>query len=163
MKKAIITSQVENPLTRILVDVPLYNQASNSRLLGVPGSQIEDRQYKVDLKGITIATGHWQDIVEKNKKPVKPLLRTMSENPALEWNTTRQYMEEANEVVMVPIIYDCHVKLMVAPAIVYKKTIDDVQSEILVAGISAEINAVTNINLCASLQQVCCCQQLKRK
>ena len=67
MKKAIITSQVENPLTRILVDVPLYNQASNSRLLGVPGSQIEDRQYKVDLKGITIATGHWQDIVEKNK------------------------------------------------------------------------------------------------
>ena len=63
MKQASVTSQVENPLTRILVDVPLYHQAANSRLLGIPGSEIEDRQYQVDFGGLTIATGHWWNIL----------------------------------------------------------------------------------------------------
>ena len=71
----------------------------------------------------------------------------MSENPALEWNTNREMMEEANEVVMVPIIYDFRFKCMVAPAIVYKKFVNDISNEILVAGMSAEVNAITDINL----------------
>jgi hypothetical protein len=75
----------------------------------------------------------------------------MSENPALEWNTNREMMEEANKVVMVPIIYDFCFKCMLAPAIVYKKFVHDISSEILVAGISAEVNAVTDVNLCTSL------------
>ena len=47
MKKLNITSQVENPLTRILVEPSLYHQASNCRMLTVPGSPVEDRQYQV--------------------------------------------------------------------------------------------------------------------
>jgi hypothetical protein len=49
--------QVENPLSRILVDVPLYHEAGAARLLGLPGSLVEDRQYQADIAGITVATG----------------------------------------------------------------------------------------------------------
>ena len=57
LQRASLTSQVENPLSRILVDVPLYHEAAGARLLGVPGSLVEDRQYQADIAGVTIATG----------------------------------------------------------------------------------------------------------
>ena len=52
-----MTAQVENPLSRILVDVPLYHEAAGARLLGIPGSLVEDRQYQADIAGVTLATG----------------------------------------------------------------------------------------------------------
>ena len=58
MKKLNITSQVENPLTWILVEPSLYQQASNCRTLTVPWSPVEDRQYQVDIVGVSLAIGH---------------------------------------------------------------------------------------------------------
>ena len=107
------------------------------------------------MSGVSLATGHWQDVVERNRRPVKPLLRTMSENPALEWNTNIQTGEtEASEVVMVPLVHGCSVKLMFAPAIVHQKLVNHKYSEILVAGISSEVNFMSDINICISLQQL---------
>ena len=154
LNKASITSQVENPLTRILVDPSLFHQASNSKLLGVPGSPVEDRQYQLDVVGVSLATGHWQDVRDKNTRPAKPLLRTMSENPALEWNTNIQKMEDSNDVVLVPLFYDLRVKLLVAPAIVYQKFLNEAVHETLVAGVSSEVNLMSDINISASLQQL---------
>ena len=71
-----ITSQVENPLTWILVEPSLYQQASNCRTLTVPWSPVEDRQYQMDIVGVSLAIGHWQDVEERNRKPVKPCQRT---------------------------------------------------------------------------------------
>ena len=111
--------------------------------------------FQVDVSGVSLATGHWQDVVERNRRPVKPLLRTMSENPALEWNTNIQTGEtEASEVVMVPLVHGCSVKLMFAPAIVHQKLVNHKYSEILVAGISSEVNFMSDINICISLQQL---------
>ena len=76
MKKLNITSQVENPLTWILVEPSLYQQASNCRMLTVPWSVVEDRQYQVDIVGVSLAIGHWQDVEDRNRKPVKPCQRT---------------------------------------------------------------------------------------
>ena len=76
MKKLNITSQVENPLTWILVEPSLYQQASNCRTLTVPWSPVEDRQYQVDIVGVSLAIGHWQDVEDRNRKPVKPCQRT---------------------------------------------------------------------------------------
>ena len=58
--RASVTSQVENPLKRILVEAGLYHQASHSRLLGVPGSPLEDRQYQVMMhsSSLNIETCH---------------------------------------------------------------------------------------------------------
>ena len=76
MKKLNITSQVENPLTWILVEPSLYQQASNCRTLTVPWSPVEDRQYQVDIVGVSLVIGHWQDVEDRNRKPVKPCQRT---------------------------------------------------------------------------------------
>ena len=57
LQRASMTAQVENPLSRILVDVPLYHEAAGARLLGIPGSLVEDRQYQADIAGVTLATG----------------------------------------------------------------------------------------------------------
>ena len=154
LNKASVTSQVENPLTRILVDVPLFHQASSSKLVGVPGSPVEDRQYQVDVEGVSIATGHWQDVIDKNRRPAKPLLRTMSENPALEWNINIQKMEELNDVVLVPLFFDLRIKLLLAPAIVYQKFLNDGVEETLVAGVTSELNVMSDVNICVSLQQM---------
>ena len=108
------------------------------------------------MKGLSLATGHWQDVVERNRRPVKPLLRTMSENPALEWNTNIQTGEtEVSEVVMVPLVHNSCVKLMFAPAIVHQKTVNNnTWSNILVAGISTEINFMSDINIGVSFQHL---------
>ena len=60
LQRASVTAQVENPLSRILVDVPLYHEAAGARLLGIPGSLVEDRQYQADIAGVTLATGWHQ-------------------------------------------------------------------------------------------------------
>jgi len=50
-------------------------------ILNIPGSHVEDRQYEILLSGLTVLTGRWRDIEEKSRKPEKPVLKTMGENP----------------------------------------------------------------------------------
>ena len=82
-----ITPQVENLLSRVLVRPQLFHFCKAKGILTIPGSAIEDRQYQVDTSGLGIFSGRWCDIERKSEKPSKPLLKTMGENPALEWNT----------------------------------------------------------------------------
>lgn len=51
------------------------------------GSDLEDRQYQLDINSISFNTGKWSDMkpLFENYEVEKPL-KTMSENPALEWN-----------------------------------------------------------------------------
>jgi hypothetical protein len=74
-------------------------------------------------------------VVERNTPVVKTLRRTMSENPALEWHTGRADREEAGDVVLVPLIYSLHLKLMVAPAVVYRRFQGAQATDVLVAGL----------------------------
>ena len=52
-------------------------------MLNIPGSQIEDRQYELNLNGLAVLTGLWSEIEEKSKKRAKPILKTMGENPGM--------------------------------------------------------------------------------
>jgi hypothetical protein len=52
-------------------------------VLNIPGCHIEDRQYEVNFNGLTVLTGRWSEIEEKSTKPVKPVLKTMGENPGM--------------------------------------------------------------------------------
>lgn len=58
-----INPSVENPLTRISVRPDIYTKAAQLRIITVPGSKIEDRQYEFLLKGISVATGNWKQMV----------------------------------------------------------------------------------------------------
>lgn len=61
----------------------------NLGILRDPGSEVEDRQYQVDIQSVTIGTAQWEQL-----KPEKEGIRggvsaeneRNSQNPALEWN-----------------------------------------------------------------------------
>lgn len=64
-------------------------RALNLGILRDPGSEVEDRQYQIDLQSINIGTAQWEQL-----KPEKEGLKggaaveseRSSQNPALEWN-----------------------------------------------------------------------------
>lgn len=49
-------------MNRIPVRGDIYTKAAQLRILNVPGSKIEDRQYEVMFVKISIGTGNWQEI-----------------------------------------------------------------------------------------------------
>ncbi len=54
-----VTPRVQNPLERsCLLKPDLYHQAEKSGLLFVPGQDIEDRQYQVDVNGLSLSAGN---------------------------------------------------------------------------------------------------------
>jgi hypothetical protein len=68
-------------------------------------------------------------------------LRTMSENPALEWNNLVSGKESFTpHMSLIPVIARLNLCVMAAPAIVYR-------GNILVCGHSLEVNAVTDIEV----------------
>ena len=52
-----VTPQVDNPLSRIMIRPDIFQVAERARILGVPGSEVEDRQYQIDVLGLSASTG----------------------------------------------------------------------------------------------------------
>lgn len=67
----------------------LCRRALNLGVLRDPGSEVEDRQYQIDLQSINIGTAQWEQL-KPEKEGVKGGVSAESErssqNPALEWN-----------------------------------------------------------------------------
>lgn len=57
LDSTVITPQVDNPLSRIMIRPDIFHMAERARILGVPGSDVEDRQYQIDLVGFSVSTG----------------------------------------------------------------------------------------------------------
>lgn len=51
--------QADNPLSRIIEDKEIYKLASQAGLLHQPGSQVEDRQYQLDICALSVASGRY--------------------------------------------------------------------------------------------------------
>ncbi len=152
-----ISPQVENPVSRILVKPDVYHRHQAS--LDVPGSKVENRQYQLDLQGIGLYTGCWQEVLDKSKEPERPAaLMTRSENPALEWNIASSQPPQWSHqgVILLPMIRKWDLQVVAAPAIALLHA----QLEELVAGHSLEVSALTDIVLSASLDQLRLCSQL---
>ena len=157
VETATISPQAENPLSRVLLRPDLYHMARP--VLGIPGSHIEDRQYEINMSGIGLYTGSWSDLMKKSEKPPKPLLRTMGENPAFEWNTMKDLSPSGGgsgerlplEVMFFPCLSKFDLQITFAPAIVLEQ---QRRHPKLVAGHSIEFNATTAISLYLSLNQV---------
>lgn len=64
-------------------------RALNLGILRDPGSEVEDRQYQLDLQSINFGTTQWEQL-KPEKEGVKGGVSAESErssqNPALEWN-----------------------------------------------------------------------------
>lgn len=55
---------MENPIQRKPVREDIYMKAAQLRMTYTPGSAIEDRQYELLLKKISIVTGNWNEILQ---------------------------------------------------------------------------------------------------
>lgn len=67
----------------------LSRHALHLGILRDPGSEVEDRQYQVDLQCINIGTAQWEQLKpdkEGAKGGVSAESERSSQNPALEWN-----------------------------------------------------------------------------
>ena len=163
VETATISPQAENPLSRVLLRPDLYHMARP--VLGIPGSHIEDRQYEINMSGMGVYTGSWSDLMKKSEKPPKPLLRTMGENPAFEWNTMKDLSSSGGgsgerlpfEVMFFPCLSKFDLQVTFAPAIVLEQ---QRRQQKLVAGHSIEFNATTAVSLFLSLNQIGFCSSL---
>lgn len=64
-------------------------RALNLGILRDPGSEVEDRQYQLDLQSINIGTTQWEQLKPEKegiKGGVSAESERSSQNPALEWN-----------------------------------------------------------------------------
>lgn len=59
-----IAPSVENPIIRKPVREDIYVKAAQFRMINTPGSIIEDRQYELLLKNISVFTGNWDEILQ---------------------------------------------------------------------------------------------------
>lgn len=57
LDSVVITPQVDNPLSRIMLRPDIFQLAERARILGIPGSEVEDRQYQIDVLGLSASTG----------------------------------------------------------------------------------------------------------
>ncbi|XP_047490310.1 vacuolar protein sorting-associated protein 13B-like isoform X4 [Penaeus chinensis] len=167
LDSTVITPQVDNPLSRIMIRPDIFHMAERARILGVPGSDVEDRQYQIDLVGFSVSTGSWYDLVSvKGGRPRSSSgerLRVMGENPALEWNNYDPTQDNKDtDIILHPFIARFDSRIIAAPAIVYRgvEGEDGVSSPTLVAGHSLEINATSDIDLHISLPQICLLQDI---
>ncbi|XP_017585846.1 PREDICTED: vacuolar protein sorting-associated protein 13B isoform X6 [Corvus brachyrhynchos] len=159
--------QADNPLSRAVLRKDIYQRALNLGILRDPGSEVEDRQYQIDLQSINIGTAYWNQLKpekESGKGGVLTESERNSQNPALEWNmasSIRRHQER--RAILTPILTDFTVRITAAPAIIFTK-IDAAENlhpeEILVCGHSLEVNVTTNLDFFLNVAQVQLLQQL---
>ncbi|XP_058524570.1 intermembrane lipid transfer protein VPS13B isoform X2 [Ochotona princeps] len=159
--------QADNPLGRSVLRKDIYQRALNLGILRDPGSEIEDRQYQIDLQSINIGTAQWDQLKpekERGTGGVLPESERNSQNPALEWNmasSVRRHQER--RAILTPILTDFSVRITAAPAMIFTKIISPENlhtEEILVCGHSLEVNITTNLDFFLSVAQAQLLHQL---
>ncbi|VEN36376.1 unnamed protein product [Callosobruchus maculatus] len=151
VEKISLASSAVNPICRTPIRQDIYDQAVHARILNIP-----DRQYQLDVCGMRIATGTWQDMdaVFSPSGSVASPLHSLSENPAVEWNNLdsrgahpcfRQPPSSIMNLWNVTERFD--ISVVAAPAILYR-------SHVIVCGHSLEINFVSDIVVNLSLNQI---------
>ncbi|XP_077023438.1 intermembrane lipid transfer protein VPS13B isoform X6 [Tamandua tetradactyla] len=159
--------QADNPLGRSVLRKDIYQRALNLGILRDPGSEIEDRQYQIDLQSINIGTAYWDQLKPEKESDAGGMIiesERNSQNPALEWNmasSIRRHQER--RAILTPILTDFSVRITGAPAIIFTKIISPENlhtEEILVCGHSLEVNITTNLDFFLSVAQVQLLHQL---
>ncbi|CAG9819390.1 unnamed protein product [Phaedon cochleariae] len=150
VQKICLNPSAINPICRTPIRSDIYDQAAHARILNIPGSEVEDRQYQLDLLGMSISTGTWEDIdsVFTPKGNITSVLRGLSENPALEWNNLDQGQPNLTPILNLWYVTEkFDISIIAAPAMVYKEAT-------VVCGHSIEVNFVTDIFVNLSLHQI---------
>ncbi|KAG7317797.1 hypothetical protein KOW79_018832 [Hemibagrus wyckioides] len=162
-----VAPQADNPLTRTILRKDIYQRALNLGVLRDPGSEVEDRQYQIDLQSINLGTAQWgqlQPQAEGTKGSTPTEGERNSQNPALEWNMASSIQKhQERRAILTPILTDFSIRITAAPAIIYSKPVTSDNSpmeDIVVCGHSLELNVTSALEMFLSLSQVQLIQQL---
>ncbi|XP_030558700.1 vacuolar protein sorting-associated protein 13B isoform X2 [Drosophila novamexicana] len=134
-----LTPSVENPLVRQPIRPDVYNKAAELNMLSTPGSLVEDRQYELSVRRISLSSGNW---LQTQKYRTEATLVNKHSNPALEWNNQTR----STELEHMDIFKDFDFITVFAPAISYDR--------FLVCGESVEFNCVTDFVATLNTHQI---------
>ncbi|CAH1773157.1 unnamed protein product [Owenia fusiformis] len=151
-----VVPQADNPLPRVIVNKDVYRRALHAGLTIQNGSDVEDRQYQLDISGLSLCTGCWCDFVLLSNKTTNEVSGIVVQNPALEWNT-RIAREEREACRLIPIAAAFDLRVVAAPPIVYQPPVGPdkpKQQPILVCGYSLEMNATSDLDFYISTNQL---------
>ncbi|XP_058811887.1 intermembrane lipid transfer protein VPS13B [Topomyia yanbarensis] len=143
---------VENPICRIPLRPDVYTKAAQMRILNVPGSKIEDRQYELVLRDISLSTARWSDIVTYIEEQTSTTAH--HDNPAFEWNNL-QDVQRSTDFEVNTIFKEFHFSVVYAPCIIYK--------HVLICGQAMELNCMSDLLMDLDLDQLRLAGQILRK
>ncbi|XP_055526290.1 intermembrane lipid transfer protein VPS13B [Wyeomyia smithii] len=138
-----IHHNVENPLCRVPLRPDVYTKAAQMRILNVPGSKIEDRQYELIMKNISLSTANWSDIVAYIENQTSTSAH--HDNPAFEWNNL-QDVQRSTDFVVNTIFKEFNFSVIYAPCIIYKN--------VLICGQAMELNCMSDLLIDLDLDQL---------
>ncbi|XP_008548362.1 intermembrane lipid transfer protein VPS13B [Microplitis demolitor] len=141
-----IIPHADNPICRMILRPDIYELAAQSNILNTPSSILEDRQYQIKVNGISISSTNWINYHVKATERKTPLLFTMNENPALEWNKLENILID-NKSTVCPLINRFDLCCIIAPSMILK-------SKIIVCGNAIEITCLTDIKMVINLDQI---------
>lgn len=137
-----ISPNVENPINRAPIRPDIYTKAAQMRILTVPGSKIEDRQYELRLKDISLSTANWKEVLNY----ISSHLSTKNyNNPAFEWNNL-QNMKRMSYFDINTIFKDFNFSAIYAPCMIFKR--------ILICGQALEFNCMSDLLFDINTNQV---------
>ncbi|XP_017140957.1 vacuolar protein sorting-associated protein 13B isoform X2 [Drosophila miranda] len=134
-----LTPSLENPLVRQLVRQDIYQKAAELNMLSTPGALVEDRQYELSVRNVSLSTGNW---LQTQKYHMEKSLASEHNNPAFEWNNQTR----PTELDHMDIFRDFDFIMVYAPAIIYDR--------FFVCGQSVEYNCVTDFVATLTTHQI---------
>ncbi|XP_055587583.1 intermembrane lipid transfer protein VPS13B [Uranotaenia lowii] len=143
---------VENPICRVPLRADIYTKAAQMRILNVPGSKIEDRQYELLLRDISLTTALWSDILAFIQDQNSAALH--HDNPAFKWNNM-QDVQNSSELEVSTVFNDFHFSVIYAPCIIYKN--------VLICSQATELNCMTDLVVNLEMHQLKVAGQIIRK
>lgn len=138
----ITPTALNNLLRNQILRPDIHSKAYSLGILDLAGSKIEDRQYQLMVKGVSLSTSKWDKIDALLNE--KEIIQSY-ENPALEWNNLENGPKPPN-FELKTIFKDSTFSFIYAPAIKFKDT--------LIAGKAAEFNCVNDMNIDVSLDEI---------
>ncbi|XP_065088861.1 intermembrane lipid transfer protein VPS13B [Ochlerotatus camptorhynchus] len=143
---------VENPICRVPLRPDVYTKAAQMRILNVPGSKIEDRQYEILLKEISLSTACWSDILAYIQEQTSST--THHDNPAFEWNNL-QDVQRSSDFEVNTIFKEFNFSVIYAPCIIYKN--------VLICSQAMELNCMSDLLMDLDLDQLRLAGNISRK
>ncbi|KAI8506006.1 Vacuolar protein sorting-associated protein 13B [Branchiostoma belcheri] len=155
-----LTPQADNPLPRLVVRKDMYRRAVHAGKMQTPGSEVEDRQYQLDVNGLGLCSALWEEVarsMEQGRQVETEEELLISQNPAVEWNRADKQPHHQEPVHLTPIVMDYDMRVVVAPAVIVNRhSAQDshARQPVIVCGHSLEVNVTSDLDFYVSTEQV---------